>query len=242
MRKRTDDSPAVPDSTVLDVRALTLDPTNRRQRTDRGRQMIVASLRETGAARSIVIDERGEVLAGNGVAEAAPDAGIERVRIIDTVGDELIALRRRGLTPEQKRAVALYDNRTSELAVWDVEQLRDDKEHGLDLQPFWTDAEQAMLLGAPGVDADWNGMPSFEQQDLLAWRSLKVNFANQADYDRFAALVEQPLTERTRSIWFPAAAVDHVARDREFVGDEPDEGVTNYPPDAHDAHDDHDAQ
>src|SRR6185436_16570506 len=104
MRKRSDDTPAEPDSTVSDVHALTLDPANRRQRTDRGRQMLVASLRETGAGRSIVIDERGEVLAGNGVVEAAPEAGIERVRIVDAVGDELIAVRRSNLTPEQKRA------------------------------------------------------------------------------------------------------------------------------------------
>lgn len=38
--------------------------------------MIVQSLKDNGAARSIVIDEQGVVLAGNGVVDAAAEAGI----------------------------------------------------------------------------------------------------------------------------------------------------------------------
>lgn len=121
------------------------DPENRRQRTDRGRQMIATSLRETGAGRSIVIDEDNRVLAGNGVVEAAPSAGIDRVRIIEADGDELIAVRRRNLTPEQKRAMAIFDNRTAELAEWNATQLEADRAAGLGLQPFWTPDEETAL-------------------------------------------------------------------------------------------------
>lgn len=127
------------------VAALVPDPENRRQRTDRGRAMIVDSLKQTGAGRSIVIDENNQVLAGNGVLEAAPAAGIERVRIIETEGDELIAVRRKNLTPQQKRALAIFDNRTAELAEWNSTQLEKDRADGLDLQPFWTPEEEAAL-------------------------------------------------------------------------------------------------
>ena len=95
---------------------LTPDPHNRRRHTPRNLEMIGASLRDVGTGRSIVIDEHNEVLAGNGVLEAAPGAGISKVQIVDVEGDTIIAVRRRGLTPAQKRALAIYDNRSAELA------------------------------------------------------------------------------------------------------------------------------
>lgn len=134
-----------------DVRSLVADPHNRRKRTPRNVDMLRESLEVVGAARSIVIDEDDLVLAGNGVAAAAAAAGITSVRVIESSGDELIAVRRRGLTDEQKRALALYDNRTAELAEWDVDQLAADRDAGLDLRPFWTADEEAALLGAKPI-------------------------------------------------------------------------------------------
>ena len=99
--------------------SLTPDPKNARRHTPRNVGMIETAMREVGAARSIVIDEDGVVLAGNSTIEAAAAAGIEKVRVIDTDGETIIAVRRSGLTPEQKTRLALYDNRAAELAEWD---------------------------------------------------------------------------------------------------------------------------
>ncbi len=87
--------------------------------------MIEKSLQEVGAARSIVIDEDNNILAGNGMVEAAGNAGIEKLRIVETDGNEIVAVCRRGLTADQKKKLALYDNRTAELADWDVDVLKD---------------------------------------------------------------------------------------------------------------------
>ena len=73
----------------------------------------------------IVIDERGVVLAGNATIEAAGRAGIERVHVVDADGESLVAVRRTGLTQAQKTRLALYDNRTAELADWDSEVIAD---------------------------------------------------------------------------------------------------------------------
>lgn len=127
---------------------LTPDSENRRAHNPRNVGMIVDSLHRVGAGRSIVIDEDGVVLAGNGVVEAAAEAGIEQVRIIEASGHELIAVRRRGLTPEQKRHLAISDNRAAELATWNLEQLRADADAGLDLAAFFPPVELADLLGA----------------------------------------------------------------------------------------------
>lgn len=147
--KRPRKPAALPGATrVKRLDELRLDPANRRLHPDRNLGMVRDSLREVGAARSIVIDEDDVILAGNGVTTAAVAAGITNVRIIDAAGDELIAVRRTGLTPAQKRALAIFDNRTAELAEWNIDQLRDDKAAGLDLRPFWTPEEEAALMRA----------------------------------------------------------------------------------------------
>lgn len=102
---------------------LTPDPNNARRHSPRNVGMLVDSLHAVGAARSIVIDEHGLVLAGNATIDAAAQAGIERVRVVEADGNEIIAVRRCGLTNEQKTKLALYDNRTADLAGWDADVL-----------------------------------------------------------------------------------------------------------------------
>jgi DNA modification methylase len=137
--------------TATTLAALTADPHNRRTHPARNLALIAQALTEVGAARSIVIDETDTILAGNGVVQAAPQAGLTKLRIVEAAGDELIAVRRRGLTDAQKRALAIFDNRTSELATWHVEQLLADQQAELDLATFWTDDELAALLAANGA-------------------------------------------------------------------------------------------
>lgn len=130
------------------------DPNNARRHTPRNVGMIESALREIGAARSIVIDETNTVLAGNATIEAAAAAGIERVQIVDADGETIIAVRRSGLTDEQKTKLALYDNRAAELAGWDAEVLAQLADDGADLSAFWFEDELALILDRPNDD-DW---------------------------------------------------------------------------------------
>lgn len=138
---------------------LAADRSNRRQHNPRNVGMIVDAMNAVGAARSIVIDENNVVLAGNATIDAAAEVGIERVRIVEATGNEIIAVRRSGLTPDQKRTLALADNRAAELATWNLDQLRADAADGLDLASFFAPVELADLLGA---DAP---VPKFEPVD-----------------------------------------------------------------------------
>ena len=108
---------------MTSIKDLKSDHKNARKRTDRSAELIKESLQRYGAARSIVIDEDNRILAGNGPIEGAKEAGIDRIRVIETDGDEVIAVRRTGLTEEQKVGLALADNRTSDLSEWDQEML-----------------------------------------------------------------------------------------------------------------------
>ena len=133
------------------------DPKNARKHNQRNIGQIVSSLQEVGASRSIVIDEDNIILAGNGVIEAAGIAGIENVRVIEADGNEIIAVKRKGLTPEQKTRLALWDNRAAELAEWDVEQLQIEFDSGM-LDGMFTDIDLDKLgletKGEPQEDAE----------------------------------------------------------------------------------------
>lgn len=131
---------------VEHIGGLTPDPKNARRHTPRNLQMIENSLQQVGFARSIVIDENDVVLAGNGVLEAAGNIGIENLRILESDGNEVIAIRRSNLTDAQKQALALFDNRTAELALWDEDVIRELSE-SMDLSPFFYDEEMQALFG-----------------------------------------------------------------------------------------------
>jgi ParB-like chromosome segregation protein Spo0J len=142
-KKKADDA----DGERLHIRDLLPDPHNAREHNATNIGVIVDSLQEVGAARSIVIDENDVVLAGNGVVEGAAEAGITGVRVVEADGNEIIAVRRRGLTEEQKARLALYDNRAGELSKWKDGVLRALAERGLTHGIFTAEALSVILDG-----------------------------------------------------------------------------------------------
>ncbi|MBL7989811.1 MAG: hypothetical protein JNN25_00100 [Candidatus Kapabacteria bacterium] len=117
------------------------DPRNARLHNERNIGMIASAITELGTGRSILVDENNTIIAGNGTVQAAEKVGITKVRIVEAKPDEIIAVRRSDLTSEEKRKMALYDNRTAELAKWDTEALQELADGGLDLSNFFNNDE-----------------------------------------------------------------------------------------------------
>lgn len=140
--------------TVTSLEALTQDPKNARRRTQRSTGMLERSLQEFGAARSLVIDENGVILAGNGTAEAAAAVGIDKVLVVPADGRTLIAVQRTDLSPAQKAEYGVADNRSSDLSEFDGAALAGllDDHPTLDLSPWFTDQEFKELV--QGLDAE----------------------------------------------------------------------------------------
>ena len=137
---------------VTSINSLQPDPKNARKRTDRSAQLISESLQRYGAARSIVIDENNRILAGNGTIEGAKAAGIENIRIIETDGNEIIAVKRTGLTEDQKVGLALADNRTADLSEWDQEMLHQlSQEH--DITAWFEQDDLARIIGDSDISS-----------------------------------------------------------------------------------------
>jgi site-specific DNA-methyltransferase (adenine-specific) len=131
---------------MTSIKDLKSDHKNARKRTDRSAKLIAESLQRFGAARSIVIDEENRILAGNGTIEGAKAAGIKNVRVIETDGTEIIAVKRTGLTEDEKIGLALADNRTSDLSDWDKDMLQQlSEEH--DIAPWFDADDLTAILG-----------------------------------------------------------------------------------------------
>jgi hypothetical protein len=105
------------------------DSRNARKHGKRNLATIRASLEQFGQQRAAVIRSDGTVLAGNGMLEAARSLGWSELAV--TVVPD-------GWSDEQARAYALADNRTGELAEWDVAVL---DEHLVELEVAGLDIE-----------------------------------------------------------------------------------------------------
>jgi DNA modification methylase len=131
---------------MTSIKDLKSDHKNARKRTDRSAKLIAESLHRYGAARSIVIDEENRILAGNGTIEGAKAAGIQNVRVIETDGTEIIAVKRTGLSEDEKVGLALADNRTSDLSDWDAQMLQQlSEEHNI--APWFEQEDLAEIIG-----------------------------------------------------------------------------------------------
>lgn len=64
--------------------------------------------------------------------------------------------------------------------------------------------EQTPLFDNPPAWTEhWQGMPEYEQKDLMPWQTARVHFRNKLDRQAFANLIDQPISDKTQFIWFP---------------------------------------
>ena len=49
----------------------------------------------------------------------------------------------------------------------------------------------------------WSGMPEFEQEKIRPFAQIILRVRSQEDLDELSRRLEQPLTPKTKSAWFP---------------------------------------
>lgn len=114
-----------------------LDSRNYRIHGEENKRLIRKSLSECGAGRSIVIDKDNVMIAGEGVYEQAKELGL-KVRIIESDGKELIAIKRTDLSTEdeKRKLLAFADNHTSDTSKFDFSAIVED--FGMDVLDDWS--------------------------------------------------------------------------------------------------------
>jgi hypothetical protein len=135
------------------------DKRNYRKHNDRNKDLIRKSLNECGAGRSIVVDNNGEIIAGNGIYEQAKELGI-KTRIIETDGSELVVVKRTDLSTddEKRKQLAIMDNSTSDSSEFDLELLKVDfdipilQDMGIDITEEKEDNTYTTTVNIPQYD------------------------------------------------------------------------------------------
>jgi hypothetical protein len=108
----------------LNIKDLVVDDANFNTGTELGNALIDKSLSKFGAGRSILLDKNNKIIAGNKTTENAVAAGFENVRVIESDGSELIAVKRTDidLDTDRGREMALADNATAKANIaWDFD-------------------------------------------------------------------------------------------------------------------------
>jgi len=134
----------------MNINDLKFDRHNANLGTDRGRAALAASLKQYGAGRSILVDKKGRVIAGNKTLEQALAAGYQDVLVVKTDGKKLVVVQRTDLdlTDPKARALAVADNRVGELNLeWDPKVLAD-LHCEINLDAFFTTRERTEIFSA----------------------------------------------------------------------------------------------
>ncbi len=79
----------------------------------------------------------------------------------------------------------------------------------LGLKSFFIDASERT-----DPNKEWTGMPEFTQEDKTAYKSIVVHFHDQDAVEKFRALMKQPITEKTRMMWYPEMRIERASDKR----------------------------
>lgn len=93
------------------------DQRNANRGTEFGNALLDKSISEVGLGRSVLADKHGNLIAGNKTTETAVARGIQKIRVVETDGTELIVVQRTDLDIDSKegRTMALMDNQVSKV-------------------------------------------------------------------------------------------------------------------------------
>jgi hypothetical protein len=193
-----------------DPNELKEDPRNSRSHSAGQVLQIRRSIDEFGFTNPVLLKGDGKTVgAGNGRLRAA---------LLGPALKAIPTVTLAGLTDDQWRAYAIADNQIALNAGWNIETLQAELTHlaavGLDLSLAGLDPLQLSELRIPGFgppredgetdpNAEWQGMPEFDQKDKTAFRSVVLHFADQAAVDAFFKLIGQTVTPKTRFAWYP---------------------------------------
>jgi hypothetical protein len=142
---------------IINIEELTQDDHNFNKGTEQGQQLMERSFTELGAGRSILIDKDGRIIADNKSQKAAMAAGIKKVRVIETTGEEMVAVKRTDISIDsaEGRRLAYLDNLTTQVNLsWDqaeLETIQTDVD-GFDAADFGFDISDLPQVQMPITD------------------------------------------------------------------------------------------
>jgi len=171
---------------------------NPRSITARDFERLKKQISVLGQYKPLIITADGTVLGGNMRLKAYRELGLENIWVsIVEAPDEA-----------KKLEYSLSDNDRAGFYDGDLFSGLVDQYPNFNWGDFSIDLNVPLnisdLLAKFNFDpnAEWNGMPEFDQK-VKGYRQILVNFETDGDVQRFAELIGQSLTSKTRYVWFP---------------------------------------
>ena len=208
--KLEDVLPKTENVTLTDVSLLKPHPENYKKHPQDQLEHISKSIQENGIYRNIVISNDNVILAGHGVFEACKRLGFLKVPTLKI-----------NISSSDPRAVKLLisDNEISHLAEIDQiklsDMLKSINDNNTLLGTGYDDMMLSNLLFTTRPEseikdfdaaAEWVGMPEYEPSTMP--KKIIVSFANDKDREEFGKVLNIPLTEKTKSVWYPYKGQD----------------------------------
>jgi len=178
------------------------------RKNDEAAPKLAELIKVHGFNKPIIVWEKNmTTYAGNTALKAARILGMK----------EIPAILRNFASEAAAKAYGISDNKASEFSVWDdealvklmeVEEFSTDK-LGFNQKELFSLISMVKAQSGDPLDImkEWQGMPEYAHEDLTAFKSIIVHFANQKDMDHFALLIKQTITIATRSLWYPKAEI-----------------------------------
>ena len=154
----------------IDLTELRFDDMNANAGTEFGASLLERSLRDDGAARSIVCDasENPVVIAGNKTLQAAINAGFKTAIVVESAGDEIVCVQRRDVLIDSKRGrrLAVADNRINQVGLKFDNDVLIQLNEVVDLGHFGFDLGQP-AVEMPEIEFSFGGEPACESFGVL---------------------------------------------------------------------------
>jgi len=164
------------------VKDLIFDPNNARTHDEKNLSSIKGSFAKFDQQLPILVDDKNVVIAGNGRLNAAIAMGWDKIKCVRSTLK----------TVTEKTAYALADNRTSELAAWDMDvlggQIQGLYEDGFDIGSIGFDLGDYKITD--GIDPPMEP-PEFDETNATSGRFILTY--NPQDYLVVKNIAEQKL-------------------------------------------------
>lgn len=212
------------------------NPLNPNRMSDEDKQRLVKALTVFGDLSGIIFNRRTGLMVGGhqridvlqkskmevvDLPQPEADGTVARGWLIN--GKNRFALRVVDWPEKKANAAMVAANRFGRVGADDVDMLQeiikeiDVGEFDLDVIGYTRSAVE-MILGVKPTNPKeaWQGMPEYEHEDQMPYRSIIIHFNKEKDVEAFAALLNQTISEKTKWLWYPEQK-RNVHNDKRYV-------------------------
>ena len=164
---------------------------NPRQITKKQYNDLKESIVSFGLVDPIIINKNGNIVIG----------GHQRLKICKELKYKDVDCVVLELNKEQERELNIRLNKSG--GEWDMDILAN--EFDIEELKEWgfKDIEFGFNIDKINHDKEWEGMPEFKQDDKMPLRQIIISFDSQDDIKNFSELLNQNITDKTKSLWYP---------------------------------------